>query len=105
MGCCLVVLLLAGAPRVALLVWWLLDSPRVVSVFGTSSFLFGSLGAPLWIWPLLGLIFLPWTTVAFVFVAPGGVVGWEWLVVLIGFLLDLTTHGGGGRAYRRRAKY
>jgi hypothetical protein len=103
MGCCLVLLLLAGAPRVALMLWWFVSPDRVVGMsFAAPGVVFSQLGAPLWIWPLLGLIFLPWTTIAFVFVAPGGVVGWEWLVVLLGFVLDLTTHGGGGRAYRRR---
>lgn len=90
MGCCLGVLLLAGAPRIALLVWWLADPARVTGVFST------------WLWPALGFLLLPWTTVAYVFVAPGGVSGLDWLILVIGLLLDLGAHGGGGREYTRR---
>ena len=46
---------LAGfiGPRVALFVWWVFGN-KVDAAFDT------------WIWPLLGLIFLPWTTLAYV---------------------------------------
>jgi hypothetical protein len=56
----------------------------------------------LWIWPLLGLLFLPWTTLAYV-VAWGPVYdvsGAGWLVVAIGVALDLATYSA--RAARAR---
>ena len=51
--CCLA--LTAGflGPRIALFLWWIFGD-KVDLAFDT------------WIWPLLGLIFLPWTTLAYV---------------------------------------
>ena len=51
--CCLV--LIAGfiGPRFALFVWWIFGD-QVDRAFDS------------WIWPLLGLFFLPWTTLAYV---------------------------------------
>lgn len=102
MGCCLGVLLLAGAPRLALLLWWFTDPARVTGVFAAWTRTVGSVTAPQWIWPALGLVFLPWTTIAFVFVAPGGITTLEWVVLVVALLIDLSTHGGGGRAYQQR---
>ena len=102
MGCCLGVLLLAGAPRVALFLWWFMDPVRIDATFRGWSTTVGSITAPLWIWPLAGLLLLPWTTVAYVFVSPGGISTLEWVVLAIALLLDLSTHGGSGRAYRQR---
>jgi hypothetical protein len=90
MGCCLVALLLAGAPRIALLAWWFYDAARIESTFGG------------WIAPVLGVILLPWTTIAYVYVAPGGVTTFEWVIVVIALLIDLGSHGGGAEANRRR---
>ncbi|MGV8084117.1 MAG: hypothetical protein AB2L09_10870 [Coriobacteriia bacterium] len=90
MGCCLFALVLAGAPRVALILWWFFDSARVVSPFTT------------WLWPLLGLILLPWLTLAYVWVAPGGIVGFDWVILAVGLLLDIGTHGGEYRARESR---
>lgn len=102
MGCCLGILLLAGAPRVALLFWWFMDPARVQAVFRGWSTVIGGFTAPVWIWPLVGLLLVPWTTIAFVFVAPGGITPLEWVVLGIALLLDLSTHGGGGRYYQQR---
>ena len=79
--CCLA--LTAGflGPRVALLAWWIFGD-KVDFAFDT------------WLWPFLGLIFLPWTTLAYVVMwsAVGGVSGAEWLVVAIGFAADVATY-------------
>jgi len=47
-----------------------------------------------WIWPLLGLIFLPWTTLLYILVAApaGGISFWGWLFVGLGLLMDLSSH-------------
>jgi len=79
--CCLA--LTAGflGPRVALLAWWIFGD-KVDLAFDT------------WVWPLLGLIFLPWTTLAYL-LAWGpldGVSGIGWLVVAIGFAGDIATY-------------
>ena len=87
--CCL--LLTAGliGPRIALLVWWIFGD-KVDVAFDS------------WIWPLLGLLFLPWTTLAYVLVWSPivGVDGAEWIVVALGFVLDVLTYSG--RAARAR---
>lgn len=102
MGCCLILVLLAGAPRVAFLLWWFFDPARIAATF--QSPFFGSAGAlvPYWVWPLAGFIFLPWTTVAYIFVAPGGLTTVDWIILVIALLIDLGSHGGGGAEYRRR---
>jgi hypothetical protein len=81
--CCLA--LTAGflGPRIALLAWWIFGD-KVDAAFDS------------WFWPLLGLIFLPWTTLAYVLVWSPivGVDGGEWIVVALGFLADVLTYSG-----------
>jgi hypothetical protein len=75
-------------PRAGILIWWLADQDRWERAF--SSFL----------WPLLGFIFLPWTTLMYVVVEPGGgVEGFDWIWLAIAFLADMAQYVGG--AYRR----
>jgi hypothetical protein len=38
-----------------------------------------------------------------VFVSPGGLTIVKWVVLGIALLLDLSTHGGSGRAWQRRS--
>ncbi len=80
---CLLVLLSAFAPRFVFLVIWLARPVYVDSVFDT------------FIFPLLGLIFLPFTTLMYVFLAapPFGVTGWDWLWIALAALLDLSQYG------------
>ncbi len=78
--CCL--LLIAGGlgPRIAVLVWWIFGE-KVDIAFDT------------WVWPLLGLIFLPWTTLFYVMIwSVGGVSGAEWIFVALGVVLDVATY-------------
>ncbi len=47
-----------------------------------------------WFWPLLGIIFLPYTTIMYMLVwVPAGVVGWAWLWIGLGVLLDVMKWG------------
>jgi hypothetical protein len=94
--------LLAGAPRLALFLWWFADPSRVVGAFAAWSTTVGSLTLPMWVWPLAGFVLLPWTTIAYVFVSPGGITTLEWVVLGIALLIDLSAHGGSGRAYQQR---
>jgi hypothetical protein len=105
MGCCLGVLLLAGAPRVALIIWWFSDPARIIGTFTGWATTVGTFTAPTWAWPLAGLLLLPWTTIAYVFVSPGGITTIEWVILGVALLLDLSTHGGSGREYSRRRSY
>ena len=88
----LVALLGMAFPRLVLLATWLFTS-RVAVAFHHGLFL-----------PLLGLLFLPFTTLMFVLAyAPGsGVRGIGWLFVVLGFLVDLGSHGGGAKSAKKR---
>ncbi len=87
--CCLA--LTAGfiGPRVALLLWWIFGD-RVELAFDS------------WVWPLLGLIFLPWTMLAYLLMwsVVGGVEGAEWIVVAIGVAADVATYSSRAAASR-----
>jgi hypothetical protein len=78
-------------PRFGIIFWWLIEPGRWDRAF--SSF----------IWPALGFVFLPWTTLMFVAVAPNGaVVGWDWFWLAFAFLADFMTLAGGGYTNRGR---
>ncbi len=89
--CCLA--LVAGfiGPRIAAVIWWIADPTRWDLAFSS------------WIWPALGILLLPWTTLAYVLMwsVVGGVSGWEWLIVALGFALDIASYS----ARAARAKY
>ena len=79
--CCFVLLLVGLGPRFALGAWWIFGN-KVDIAFDS------------WVWPLLGLIFLPWTTICYVLAwsAIGGVDGAGWLLVALGFVLDIASY-------------
>ena len=91
--CCFFTLMVFLGPRIAGIFWWLFQPLRWESAFST---FFG--GSSLWwIWPVLGLIFLPWTTLMYVIVAPGGIVGiWEWGFLILMLVFDISSYVGGG---------
>jgi hypothetical protein len=89
---CLFVILAAFTPRLALFLVWVFTDYVKIAFHGG------------FIWPFLGLIFLPFTTLIYTFAyQPGvGVTGWGWFFVVIGVLLDLCSYGGGGYSGRER---
>jgi hypothetical protein len=88
---CLYFTTLFFGPRAAILIWWLFDMNRWDRAFDT------------FIWPVLGFILLPWTTLMFVLVAPvGNVNGVDWLWLGLAFFLDLAMTFGGGYTNRDR---
>ncbi len=89
---CFVFLLAIFAPRLALAFVWIFGN-RVELAFDS------------WFWPLLGLIFLPWTTLAYVFMwTPGtGVEGAEWIVIGLAVAIDISSLMG--RAAKRQLGY
>ncbi len=97
--CCPITALLLLGPRLALVVWWLTDSARFNLAFNAEVWPL-QLPWPLWAWPLIGAIFVPWTTLAYLVVFPGGIVGLDWAWIGLGLLIDLSSHLGGG--YRNR---
>jgi len=93
--CCLVTTLFLLGPRAAVLVWWLVQPVRWQVAFHD-----------MLIWPVLGFLFLPWTTLAYVLAAPTGALvgGSAWALVIIGLLVDLVGYAGGGYGNRDRAR-
>jgi hypothetical protein len=93
--CCFFAALFFLGPRMAFLVYWLLPfgQLKVNAAFNT------------WVWPLLGLIFLPWTTLMYVIVVgPGGLVGFDWLWMGLAVLADIAAYGASA-ARRRDASF
>ncbi len=88
MCCALTILLLIG-PRAAALVWSLLDQARWQVTFDNL------------LLPCLGILFLPWTLLAYVLVAPGGVGGLDWVWLVLAFLIDIGSFSGG---YKNRER-
>ena len=55
--------------------------------------------------PLIGFFLLPWTTLAYaaMWVAGNnGVTGFEWFIVILAFLADLSSYGGSSRVRSTR---
>jgi hypothetical protein len=49
---------------------------------------------------VLGIVFIPWTTLAIVIVAPGGADSTGWLIIALAFVGDLSTHGTSRLLFR-----
>ncbi len=95
--CCFFTILVLLGPRLAILVWYILNPARFSAAVQTWP-------APQWVWALLGSLFIPWTSIAYLFVFPGGVHGLDWLWLALGFLIDLSAHSGGGYRHRNRLR-
>jgi hypothetical protein len=76
---CLFVLLAAFAPRLIVVFAWIARPAYFDAVFDT------------WIFPLLGLVFLPLTTLMWLLLGapPQGVEGFDWLWIVLAAVLDL----------------
>lgn len=95
LGCgCLFALGAASFPRLGLLFTWFF-TPLVNRTFH-GGFLV----------PLFGLIFLPFTTLMYVLVwQPAiGLTGWGWPLLIIGFLIDISSYGSGAFGGRGRVQ-
>ena len=88
--CCLFTTLLFLGPRAGILVWWLLQPARWNLAFQS------------FIWPLLGFLFLPWTTLMYVIVFAGGITGFDWIWLGLGLLADIGMYAGGGYGNKDR---
>jgi hypothetical protein len=85
-------------------VWWLMDSARFNLAFQTWPQPFHLAFPPGGVWPIVGTIFVPWTTLAYLIVFPGGLVGLDWVWLGLGLLIDLGSHFGGGYRHRDRIR-
>lgn len=91
--CCWFIILVFLGPRVADLLWWLIQPARWQLVFRDWPIVW-------WLWPVLGIIFVPWMTLMFVLVGVDGLQGLDWLWVGLGLLADVAQYAGS--AQRRR---
>ena len=89
MGCLFAVL--GGlAPRFAFFIFWIMRPTQVDLAFDT------------WIFPLLGLIFVPLATLLYaVLWTVGGLSGWAWFWVIVAAVIDLA-HGASAAASRNQ---
>jgi hypothetical protein len=88
--CCIFASLVLLGPRIVGALWWLFRPVLWQSAFSH------------WIWPLLGLIFLPWTTLMWVLVYTGGVTGIEWLFIAMAVFADIASYAGSAYGNRDR---
>jgi hypothetical protein len=95
--CCITTLILVLFPRVGIVAWWFANPLSHNLPF--KNWILPSI--PALIWTVLGGIFIPWTTLAYLLLYPGGITGYEWIVLGGAFLIDLAGHGG---TYRHRSR-
>lgn len=90
---CFVVALGAFFPRIALALLWLFGD-TVERAFDNN-----------WLIPLLGLLFLPYTTLTYVLLYwwLGEVVGFTWFFVVLAFLIDIGSYASSARARNYKA--
>ena len=88
--CCFFATLVFLGPRFAILIWWLFQPVRWQAAFES------------FIWPLLGLIFVPWTTIMYVLVFPGGITGFDWVWLGLGLAADIFSYTSGAYTGRDR---
>ncbi|HSK47230.1 MAG TPA: hypothetical protein VLA05_04395 [Coriobacteriia bacterium] len=83
--CCWIALAFAFAPRFVLVLMWLFND-WITEAFGN-----------IWL-PLIGFFILPWTTLAYTLVAPGGLTVLDIAILVIAVVADLGAYGGGARS-------
>lgn len=88
--CCMLTSLFFLGPRAAILVWWLINSARWEAAFDSFFVSF------------LGFLFVPWTTLMYVAVFPGGVTGFDWVLMALAIVADVAMYAGGGFGNRGR---
>ena len=87
---CLFVILGGLAPRFAFFIFWIMRPAQVDAAFDT------------WIFPLLGIIFLPLATLLYaVLWTVGGLSGWAWFWVILAALVDIA-HSATAAANRQQ---
>jgi hypothetical protein len=93
---CLFAIFAGFFPRIAVFLIWIARPTMFSAAFGGS-----------WFWPLLGIVFLPFTTLMWVILwSPvSGVTGWDWLWLFLAAIIDLAGIGGSGYANKDRVPY
>ena len=77
--CCLITSLFLFGPRFAALIWWLINPLRFSAAFSSL------------IWPILGIVFLPWTTLmyAITYSIGSGISMFDWIILAIALMAVL----------------
>ena len=89
---CLFVMFAGLFPRIGVLLIWLARPTLFLAAFGGS-----------WLWPLLGIFILPFTTLMYVLLwSPAGIGGWDWLWLALAVIIDVSAAGISGWANRDR---
>ncbi len=88
--CCMFASLVLIGPRFAILLWWLIDQTRWEAAF-----------EGFWV-AFVGFFIAPWTTMMYVAVFPGGVSGFDWIILGMGVLADVASWTSGGMGAQRR---
>ncbi len=84
--------LLPAFSRMMLLMYWISRPVQMDLAFST------------FIFPCLGFMILPFTTLMYVWLiqGPGGIQGLDWLWLIVAALLDIVSAGGAAAANRNR---
>ncbi len=88
--CCLLATFLIVGPRGVLFLLWLFQPVRFNVAFDTV------------LLPILGFLFLPWTTLMYVLVAPGGVDTVDAIGLALALVIDIASWASGGISGRSR---
>ena len=87
--CCFFTALVFFGPRLGFLIYWLLAPLRVSAAFATFNL-------P-WLVGILGLVFIPWTTLWYVMIFPLN--GYDWIWLGFGVMADVASYVS---AYHKR---
>jgi hypothetical protein len=87
--CCALTALVLFGPRLAAILWWLFRPAVWAATFNTL------------IWPILGIIFMPWTLLIYMIAFPIDNV-WNWVFLILAVIVDLGSYGGGAYGNRDR---
>jgi hypothetical protein len=88
--CCLLAAFMVVGPRGVLFLVWLFQPARWNLAFDNI------------LVPVLGFLFLPWTTLMYVLVAPGGVDTVDLIGLALALVLDIGSYAAGGVSGRNR---
>lgn len=89
---CLFAMFAGLFPRLGSLLIWLARPTMFSAAFGGS-----------WLWPILGIIFLPFTTLMYVILwSPTGLTGGDWLWLILAVVIDVMHYTSTGYYNRNR---
>jgi len=76
---CLFAMFAGIFPRLGTLLLWLARPNMFSAAFNGS-----------WLWPILGIVFLPFTTLMYVILwSPTGLAGWDWFWLILAVVIDV----------------